>query len=489
MTTNEALPTPKNPQLFISYSWSSPQHEQWVLQFATELRESSIDVVLDKWDLKEGHDANAFMEKMVTDPEIKKVVLVCDKKYAEKADGRRGGVGTEAQIISPEIYQKEDQNKFVAVITEKDDEGKPHLPTYYKSRVYIDLSNNEQYAKNFEQLLRWVFDKPMYIKPELGTKPAFLDEVGAVSLGTSSRFSRVLDAIKNNRPYAIGALHEYFGIFATNLEKYRITRTDLEFDELVLENINTFIPYRNEVLELFLAIAQYYNTKEAHNQIHRYFEKLIPYLSRPQGVQSYKEWDFDNFKFIVHELFLYCIAAFLKHESFDAVAYLVRNRYLVTSDPDYGRNTMQSFHIFRPYLKSMEYRNSRLKLNQLSIHSNLLKERSVAIGITFEQIMQADFVLFIRDCMDSIRDKSYQNWWPHSLLYIAGRERTFEIFARAESIQYFESIRAIFDIQKKEDFSVLFTAFNDGKLRVPTWEFRSTNPSSLLGFDALSTRP
>jgi hypothetical protein len=137
----------------------------------------------------------------------------------------------------------------------------------------------------------------------------------------------------------------------------------------------------------------------------------------------------------------------------------------------------------------MEYRNSRLKLNQLSIHSNLLKERSVAIGITFEQIMQADFVLFIRDCMDSIRDKSYQNWWPHSLLYIAGRERTFEIFARAESIQYFESIRAIFDIQKKEDFSVLFTAFNDGKLRVPTWEFRSTNPSSLLGFDALSTRP
>jgi hypothetical protein len=74
------------------------------LQLGTELRESSVDVILDKWDLKEGHDANAFMEKMVADPDIKKVVLVCDKKYAEKADRRSGGVGTEAQIISPEIY-------------------------------------------------------------------------------------------------------------------------------------------------------------------------------------------------------------------------------------------------------------------------------------------------------------------------------------------------------------------------------------------------
>ena len=53
----------ESPKTFISYSWSSPQHEEWVLNLATELRESGVDVVLDKWDLKEGHDSNAFMEK------------------------------------------------------------------------------------------------------------------------------------------------------------------------------------------------------------------------------------------------------------------------------------------------------------------------------------------------------------------------------------------------------------------------------------------
>lgn len=162
------------PKLFMSYSWSSPTHEQWVIDLATELRESGIDVILDKWDLKEGHDAISFMEQMVTNPEIKKVAIVSDQTYAAKADGRAGGVGTETQIISKEVYDNQSQEKFVAVVSEKDDQGKPFLPTYYKSRIYIDLSEPDKYSENFERLLRWVFDKPLYQKPALGEKPTFL---------------------------------------------------------------------------------------------------------------------------------------------------------------------------------------------------------------------------------------------------------------------------------------------------------------------------
>ena len=120
------------PKVFISYSWSSSEHEEWVLNFAIALRENGVDVILDKWDLKEGHDAIAFMEKMVTDSDVKKVIMVCDKEYAEKADKRTGGVGTEAQILSPKIYKKVDQDKFVAVIAECDERGEPYVPTYYQ---------------------------------------------------------------------------------------------------------------------------------------------------------------------------------------------------------------------------------------------------------------------------------------------------------------------------------------------------------------------
>ncbi|MCG8572996.1 MAG: TIR domain-containing protein [Spirochaetes bacterium] len=82
----------ETPKLFISYCWSNPSHEQWVLDFATELRESGVDAILDKWDLKEGHDAIAFMEKMVTDSEIEKVVIVSNSDYSKKADKRSGGL-------------------------------------------------------------------------------------------------------------------------------------------------------------------------------------------------------------------------------------------------------------------------------------------------------------------------------------------------------------------------------------------------------------
>ena len=162
------------PRLFISYSWSNPAHEQWVIDLATELRSSGVDVVLDKWDLREGHDAVAFMEMMMSDASISKVIIVCDKVYVTKADGRAGGVGTETQIISPEVYAKQAQDKFVAVIAERDENGKPYLPIYYKSRIYVDLSEADRYSENFEKLLRWIFGKPLYVKPELGKAPADL---------------------------------------------------------------------------------------------------------------------------------------------------------------------------------------------------------------------------------------------------------------------------------------------------------------------------
>lgn len=260
------------PKLFISYSWSSPEHEQRVVSLATELRESGVDVILDKWDLKEGHDAVVFMEKMVTDPAIKKVLIVCDQKYVQKADGRAGGVGTETQIISKNVYQNQAQEKFVAVVVQKDEGGKPFLPTYYKSRIYIDLSEADKYAENYEQLLRWIFDKPLYVKPDLGKMPSFLSEEGNVSLGTSVTFKRCVEAIKNDKTIAAGALDEYCNLFTSNLERFRLSKTDGEFDDLVIKNIEEFLPYRNEAVQLFLAIAQYSSTSIFVERLHHFLK-------------------------------------------------------------------------------------------------------------------------------------------------------------------------------------------------------------------------
>lgn len=52
----QAINKMPDPRLFVSYCWSSTEHEEWVLRLGTELRENGVDVILDKWDLKEGND-------------------------------------------------------------------------------------------------------------------------------------------------------------------------------------------------------------------------------------------------------------------------------------------------------------------------------------------------------------------------------------------------------------------------------------------------
>lgn len=480
-----------NPKLFISYCWSSPEHEQWVLNLATELREAGVNVIFDKWDLKEGHDALKFMEKMVTDPKIKKVAIICDHTYVEKADNRSGGVGTETQIISPKIYAKADQNKFVVIVAERDKNGEVCLPTYYKSRIYIDLSESDLYATNFERLLRWIYDKPLYIKPKMGKIPEFLSEIDSINLGTSLKYKRALDAVRNNRVYVKGALDEYFQTFVENLEEFRISNVVGEFDDEVIKNIDNFLPYRNEAITIFLAIAQYRNVQETWQQLHKFFENLIPYMDRPEGVKTWGESDFDNFRFIIHELFLYAISSLLKYECFDGVTYLIRQHYFVEKDYDSNRNVIKPFTVFLKETPSFGHRNERLNLKRTSLRTDLLKQRSKTSGMKFMQLMQSDFVLFIRDCFDVIKYQQYQAWWPHTLLYFKRHSCTLEIFARAQSKQYFSKIKCIFDIGEKNDFILLFEAFKKKELTLPSWGIFSylLNPEILLGFEWLATRP
>ncbi len=476
----------ENPKLFISYSWSNPTHEQWVIDLASDLAESGVHVILDKWDLKEGHDAVAFMEKMVTDSEISKVAIVCDEVYAAKADGRAGGVGTETQIISREVYEDQEQDKFVAVISEKDDQGKAYLPTYYKSRIYIDLSEPDNYAENFEKLLRWVYDKPLYRRPEIGKRPSFLEEPEGISLGTTAAYKRAVSAVKDSKPFASGALDEYLTSFSANLEKFRITEKEGEFDDQVMENIDYFLPYRNEAISLFVTIAQYAPIEENVLKLHRFFEGLIPYTNRPEHVNRWSEWDFDNFKFIAHELFLYLVAILIKHERFSAVSLLLSQQYYISGQSDYGKDVMVGYDVFRAYLGSLEHRNNRLKLNRLSLHAYLLEQRSKSSGLEFRYLMQADFVLFMR--AEIHQADIYSHWFPDTLLYVGRFHSAFEVFARSSSKSYFEKAKCVLGIDKPSDLDELISGYKTDRQRLPRWQFESFSPSVLLGYEQLATK-
>jgi len=368
-------PGSQTPKVFISYSWTSESHEEWVIGLATDLQESGVEVVLDKWDLREGADKYKFMERMVTDPSVKKVIVVCDRLYAEKADGRQGGVGTETQIISPELYEQVDpadrNQKFIPVVKEKDEQGRPYVPTYMKGRIYIDMSDPKAYSEKFEQLLRWIFDKPLHEKPPLGKSPVFIIDPNKPSLNTTAKHRFALEALRL-RKGADAALRDYFDTFEKNLKNFRIQRQEgKEFNDQVVESIEDFLPYRDEAIEVFLALARN-PPEEAYRSLNHFFERLLGYsFPAPTPGVVTTDWDEDNFKFIVNELFLYAVAALLKYERFEGVRDLTEQEYFSPH-----RSGMLPFFYLALPIRSFAHRNKRLNLNRKDMVSDFLTKRA-----------------------------------------------------------------------------------------------------------------
>ena len=445
-----------------------------------------VQVILDKWDLQPGHDANAFMESMVVDPSVTKVILVCDQKYVEKSNSRSGGAGTEAQIITPELYAKKAQDKFVAVVRERDEAGRAYLPVYYGSRIYIDLSNPASYAAEFERLVRWAWDQPLHVRPEMGAKPSFLAGDRPAKIATSVAFRRAMDALRLGGANAGAAMGEYLSIVSSGLESFRLKRpseNNVAFDDLVANSIEEFLPVRNEVIELLSVISQYSCTEENIIIVHRFFESLLPYMERPESVRSWNDTDFDNFKFIINELFLYAIGVFIKFEKFEAAEYLLGNEYYWAESAGKDEK-MHPFMIFSQNVKSLSIRNERLKLNRLSVHADMLKERAVGTGIDFGYIMAADLVLYLR----GVRIGRWHRWWPDTLLYAGRFAGAFEMFARAKSTRYFEKIKPLLGVNDKGELGSLIEEITKSNM-VPRWQFERVSIGRLSGYEALATTP
>lgn len=137
-------------KVFISYSWVPESNKEWVRKLEEKLEQDGVEVVIDYKDLRLGHDKYAFMERIVEDETIDKVLLICNESYKYKADSRSGGVGEESAIITSQVYGNVRQEKFVPIVNEYDENGMPYLPNYLAARMYADLTD---FNAGYEELL------------------------------------------------------------------------------------------------------------------------------------------------------------------------------------------------------------------------------------------------------------------------------------------------------------------------------------------------
>lgn len=157
----------KVPKVFISYSHDTTAHKKWVSEIASKLRMNGIEVLLDQWELSLGDDLIKFIEHSLTMAD--RVLMVCTELYVRKADEGKGGVGYEAMIVTGELIRDLGSSKFIPIVRQK---GKvPILPKSMSTRYYVNLSEGQNFNKQFDQLLRALHQVPANLKPPLGKNP------------------------------------------------------------------------------------------------------------------------------------------------------------------------------------------------------------------------------------------------------------------------------------------------------------------------------
>ena len=155
-------------KVFISYSWSSEKHNEWVLNFGARLRtENGLYVIIDVWDLKGVHDVDFFMKQAT---KADKVLVICDKRHNGNADSQQGGVSVEAQFIADEMIKDVRQEKYISVCREENEQGDTYKPQSIDKGVHYDLTEGESYERQYKELIAAIRGKPTTIKPPIKGK-------------------------------------------------------------------------------------------------------------------------------------------------------------------------------------------------------------------------------------------------------------------------------------------------------------------------------
>ena len=169
------------PTAFISYSWDSKEHKAWVKDLATKLRAHGVDVILDVWAVYPNIQLPAFMEQAISDSDF--VLVICTPGYKERSDERRGGVGYEGHIITSEIFNRGNHEKFIPIRrcgTWGDGERTDAAATWIRGGYYIDLFGDPYSADKYTELVLTLFGQ-RETAPPLGEPMSTLEPASSAT--------------------------------------------------------------------------------------------------------------------------------------------------------------------------------------------------------------------------------------------------------------------------------------------------------------------
>jgi len=436
----------KQPKVFISYSWDGQARQDQIVELVQRLAADGVDTIVDIYDLKEGDDKNHFMEKMVTDVSVSHVLVLCDKKYSEKANARQAGVGTESQIISQEIYSQVSQSKFIPLIYEKNDNEEAYTPIFFKSRIYIDFSTPEKENENWERLIRLLHGKPELIKPQVGKRPAYLDiKESNNTYGMDSKFKTLKTSLFNEKASISFYRDDFLNSCFKFVDSLRVKEapTETDFAQKVLDDFKQLVIARNLLVDWCLIEANF-NREGFQESILVVLEKLLDLSARPVEMNSWNDVYFHAHKAFAYECFLYFVAALIKSENFLVAYELFTSHYKL---PETSSYTNVQFCGFEEFYYHSDFLNEKLSLPGRRLNSTiaeLLKINANRDDLVFLDIIQADLIIKMFNLT-----KPSGHWYPQTLNYAPFMHK-FPFFIRAEQHKNFNKLLKLTGFSDKD---------------------------------------
>lgn len=468
-----------HPVVFISYARTNPEHIERIVNFANKLRDHGIDAKLDEWDLKVGNDLYHFMEEKIKS-EAKFVLLILNREFVEKANKREGGVGTEVQLISKEVYDDVKQEKVIPIVWEHDENGNPYLPSFVESRYYIDLSSEEKMGENYELLLRTLYNKPKNPRSELGEMPKWLNDTGHSYPKTEDIISKFDNQIENHPERLDSIIEEFFEYYYDYLKEFEIEFSDskeITAANEIYENLEQYEILKHDLEEFLEKIFKTGKYQKFDSDI------LIEFLTKTYSLtkmretgKTYARYSFVNFDFILREIFLYFVAYGLKYKNYDILGDLFYSPYYLDDPFGYNRNISHFVNLDnRGLIPTSEildvyYRNEK-KLNLVTPIGELLLKR-IPSNLTRELLIDADLLCCYISYMDYDKFEKH-GWLPYTHIH-KHRSEPYNIFRKLTSKKFFNSAKSMFDVDNVEEFKQ--KVISTRNLRLGKGEVRFSNP-------------
>lgn len=438
----------QNPKVFISYAWGNKDFQDQVMAFASQLISDGINVILDKWDLSEGNDTYAFMEKCVTDTSITNVLLLLDPIYAKKANEHSGGVGAETQIISAKVYKEVTQDKFIPVVVKRDENGGICKPAYLEGRLHFDLSLPDSYEIEYQRLVRTLYGVKTYEKPVLGKKPNWVDKPTMIPAQASFKY----DMLRTNQS-------------ETATEECFISQLQLIQDSFIgfindnssnRVNGDSYIELYDEsegIRNDYLALIQYCSRfNDGRKSIAAFLESLANIAV--QGNQVGHEIT----RIRAHELFLYTVSFFLKKQKYYDVGYLLGKTYFFNRN-NYNNCQPVSFDLFYSGMHHDNLDNAKKKRDGKRYISGtgqhwidtLASDYSTKKEFVFADLLCFNYSVYVQSFIGT------QLWFPITYLYDNEyNSAVAEWGARLVSREFVEDVLPVFGYKSVEELKNKF---------------------------------